>query len=141
MGLKYALDTNVVSAPFRLEPPAGLMGLLLEHAGSIGLPTPVWHELIFGVSIMPRGRRRDALERYFKEVVVPSYPQLVYDRAAAEWHGKERARLSKAGRTPPFLDGQIAAIAATNDLVLVTNNRKDFEGFAGLEFEDWFEER
>ncbi len=141
MGLKYALDTNVVSAPFRLDPPGGLMEQLLEHAGSIGLPTPVWHELIFGVSIMPHGRRRDALGRYLKEVVVPSYPQVAYDRAAAEWHGKERARLSRAGRTPPFLDSQIAAIAVTNDLVLVTNNRRDFAGFAGLELEDWFEER
>jgi len=141
VGLKYALDTNVVSAPSWVEPPARLMELLEDHAGSIGLPTPVWHELMFGVSIMPSGRRRRALERYLKEVVVPSYPQLAYDRLAAEWHGRERARLSKAGRTPPYLDGQIAAIAATNDLVLVTNNAKDFTGFTGLEIEDWSQER
>jgi predicted nucleic acid-binding protein len=36
------------------------------------------------------------------------------------------------------VDGQIAAIAAVNDLVLVTRNVRDFSGFAGLDVESWF---
>jgi tRNA(fMet)-specific endonuclease VapC len=64
-------------------------------------------------------------------------PILPYDEAAAEWHAMERARLAALGRTLPFVDGQIAAIAQTNNLVLVTANAVDFRDFAGLTIEDW----
>lgn len=64
-------------------------------------------------------------------------PILPYNQAAAEWHAKERARLEAIGRTPPFLDGQIAATAKANDLVLVTANRSHFEIFEGLQIENW----
>ncbi len=40
-------------------------------------------------------------------------------------------------RTPTFVDGQIAAIARTRCLVLVTANRRDYELFEGLVLEDW----
>jgi len=49
----------------------------------------------------------------------------------------ERARLAALGRTLPFVGGQIAAIARTNNLVLVTANAVDFRDFAGLTIEDW----
>jgi predicted nucleic acid-binding protein len=42
--------------------------------------------------------------------------------AAAEWHAAERARLAALGKTPPFVDGQITAIAYANSLTLVTLN-------------------
>ncbi|HZQ98784.1 MAG TPA: hypothetical protein VFC93_08205 [Chloroflexota bacterium] len=64
-------------------------------------------------------------------------PILPYDEAAAGWHAMERARLAAHGRTLPFVDGQIAAIAQTNNLVLVTANAADFRDFAGLTIEDW----
>lgn len=64
-------------------------------------------------------------------------PILPYDERAAHWHAVERARLVAAGRTPPFVDGQIAAIAVVNDLVLVTANVADYEPFAGLTVENW----
>jgi len=42
----------------------------------------------------------------------------------ANWHAAERAGLVGTGRTRPYLDGQIAAIAVVN-LILVTNNTSD----------------
>jgi tRNA(fMet)-specific endonuclease VapC len=53
---------------------------------------------------------------------------LDYTTEAADWHAHERARLSQVGQTPPYADGQIAAIAAVNHLV-VTRNVTDFERF------------
>lgn len=41
------------------------------------------------------------------------------------------------GLTPPFLDGQIAAIAYVHDLVLVTSNVSDFQNFEGVDVVDW----
>ena len=66
-----------------------------------------------------------------------SFPVLDYDRAAADWHAAERARLVADGQTPPLTDGQIAAIAAVNDLVLVTSNIRDFQNFQGIRLESW----
>lgn len=62
---------------------------------------------------------------------------LPYDEAAADWHADERARLAAIGLTPPFADGQIAAVAAVNGLVLVTANVADFRHFQGVTVEDW----
>lgn len=58
-----------------------------------------------------------------------SLPVLPYDADAARWHAEQRARLVTAGRTPPFADGQVAAVAAVNGLTVVTRNTADVEGF------------
>jgi len=71
------------------------------------------------------------------EVVSANVPILDYDRAAADWHARERARLEASGRTPPFIDGQIAAIARVADLILVTSNKADFKPFEGLRVQSW----
>lgn len=63
---------------------------------------------------------------------------LNYDLRSAQWHSEERARLSKVGRTPAFVDGQIASIAHCNDLILVTNNVSDFQFFENLGIENWY---
>ena len=52
----------------------------------------------------------------------------------------ERARLAAIGKTPPFVDGQIAAIAAFNDLILVSANVSYFASFEGVRVENWSEE-
>jgi tRNA(fMet)-specific endonuclease VapC len=46
--------------------------------------------------------------------------------------------LDARGLRPPFADGQIAAIAATQALVLVTRNTADFEAFQGFDALNWF---
>jgi tRNA(fMet)-specific endonuclease VapC len=65
---------------------------------------------------------------------IPIFP---YEAAAAEWHGKERARLAREGLTPPFVDGQIAAIARIHDLEIITANTVDYLTFDGLRARDW----
>ena len=135
--MRYLLDTNVVSEPLRPEPSAGVIRRLRDHEGDIAIPAPVWHELRFGCARLARSRRREAIERYIEDVVLESFPVLDYDRRAADWHALERARLSAAGKTPPFADGQIAAIAHVNGLTLVTANTNDFRGFKGLRVRSW----
>ena len=77
------------------------------------------------------------IEGYLREVVGPTLSVFAYDARAADVHASERARLSRLGRTPPFADGQIAAIARVNGLVLVTRNVADFRAFEGLVVENW----
>ncbi len=137
MTLKYLLDTNVVSEPLRPKPSAGVVRRLQKHEQEIAIASIVWHELRFGVERLPRSRRREVVERYLDEVVLPAIPILGYDRAAAEWHARERARLVAKGETPSFADGQIAAIAHVFDLTVVTFNEMDFRRFAGLQVTRW----
>lgn len=137
MTLRYLLDTNVISEPLRPAPNATVLGRLRQHDGTLAIAAVVWHELLFGVTRLPASARRIAIERYLQQVVTVTLPILPYDSRAAAWHAQERARLAAIGRTPPFADGQIAAIAQTNQLILVTFNTADYADFAGLVVEDW----
>ena len=137
MSLKYLLDTNIVSEPLRPKPQRGIVRKLSRHEDEIAISSVVWHELRFGAERLPPSRRRDAIVRYLDDVVLATMPILDYDRAAAEWHAKERARLAARGLTPPFVDGQIAAIARVNDLILVTFNDVDFRQFQGVRVLSW----
>ena len=135
--MEYLLDTNIVSEPLRPQPAPGIMHKLRIHESEAAIPAPVWHELRFGCARLSRSRRRDVIERYLEEVVLASFPVLDYDRDAADWHALERARLSGTGRVPPFVDGQIAAIAYVNGLTLITANTSHFLGFKGLRVQSW----
>jgi tRNA(fMet)-specific endonuclease VapC len=134
--VKFLLDTNVVSELVRPVPDSGVEARFGQHQGASVISVITWHELRFGVARMPASRRRRLLEE-FLETVVGVRPPLAYDVRAAEWHAVERARLEAGGRSVPFADGQIAAIAAVNRLVLVTRNTPDFRVIKGLRLERW----
>lgn len=137
MTLRYLVDTTVLSEPLRPLPNKGILRSLEKHQAEIATATPVWHELAFGAHRLPSSPKRRVIERYLYEVIRPNLLILPYDVAAAEWHAAERARLSRMGKTPPFVDGQIASIAKVNALVLITANVKDFLPFKGIEVKDW----
>lgn len=134
---RFLLDTSTVSAVVWKIPDPGVLKRLTAHGGECAICAPVWHELQFGVRRLPRGKRRTTLERFLEDVVRATLPILAYDARAAEWHAEERARLERAGRNPPFVDGQIAAIAVTSALALVTANPADFKSFKGLQVQNW----
>jgi tRNA(fMet)-specific endonuclease VapC len=132
----YLADTNVLSEGGMPRPNPGVVAAMQRHQHQIVTAAPAWQELLFGVHRLPPSRRRVRLELLLDDLR-REFPILPYDTAAAEWHATERARLTALGRTPPFVDGQIAAIAYTNDLTLVTANVADFTLFRGLRVEDW----
>jgi tRNA(fMet)-specific endonuclease VapC len=134
---RYLLDTNVLSEVSKPTPDAGVLKRFRRHELHVATASLVWNELLFGCHRLPSSKRRDALRAFVDHVLRPSLPVLPYDMAAAEWHALERVRLEKAGTPRPFIDGQIAAIAHVNGLVLVTANVKDFRFFHGLTMEDW----
>jgi len=134
---RYLLDTNILSEPLRPSPSDALMRRLRRCQGQVATGATVWHELLFGCNRLPPSKKRTAIEKYLNAIVWPLVPILPYDASAARWHAAERARLEKIGKTPSFADGQIAAIAAANALVLVTANTEDYAGFKGIEIENW----
>jgi tRNA(fMet)-specific endonuclease VapC len=133
----YVVDTNIVSLPTAPIPDAKAVERLSRIEQVSFLAAPSLSELRWGVLRLPTGTRRDGLMEYLDGFIDRCAGVAVYDEAAAEWHAVERARLGKAGHMPPFVDGQIAAIAAVNNLTLVTQNARDFERFLGLRVEAW----
>jgi tRNA(fMet)-specific endonuclease VapC len=137
VSIQFLLDTNIISEPLRPTPNQKILERLQLHQDEIAIAAVVWHELWYGCARLPASARRTAIERYLHEVVAISMPILPYDQRAAAWHAAERACLAGVGKPPPFVDGQIAAIAKTNDLTLVTINLADYAAFQALQLTDW----
>jgi len=138
MTLRYLLDTNMISEPVRLLPNANVMTQLIEAKSTVAIASIVWQEVLLGCYRMPDSKRRRAIEAYLQEEVKVKLPILPYTQEAAEWFAKERARLIPIGLTPSYADGQIAAIAKVNNLILVTRNVADYANFQDLAIENWF---
>ncbi|MEI8249951.1 MAG: type II toxin-antitoxin system VapC family toxin [Synechococcus sp. ELA057] len=136
--MNVLLDTNVLSEPMRQQPDAAVMAQIEAGGHQLHTASVVIHELRYGVQRLPKGRRRQRLDHYIQAVLASGLTVLPYDTTAALWHGEQRASLEARGVKPPFADGQIAAIAATQGLVLVTRNTSDFELFDGLQLLNWF---
>jgi len=139
MTIKYLLDTNILSEAKRPQPNQKVMENLHLSKQEISTGTMVIHELLFGCLRLPLSKKRRDLEDYLNNVIIAKIPIFDYDLKVAQYHASERARLSKIGKIPAFIDGQIASIAVTNNLILVTNNVNDFINFDGLIIENWFE--
>ncbi|MEZ4656974.1 MAG: type II toxin-antitoxin system VapC family toxin [Caldilineaceae bacterium] len=136
---RFLLDTNTISEPMRPQPDVQVMAKLEEHQTELAIASVVWHELLFGVLRLPISKKRSAIEAYLFQVVAATTTIAPYDARAAECFARERARLAAAGQTPSYPDGQIAAIAAVNDLTLVTRNISDFNAFQNIDIVKWHE--
>jgi tRNA(fMet)-specific endonuclease VapC len=139
-GIRYLLDTNILSEPLAKSPHTGVMEGIRRHAEEIALSAISWQEMLFGMRRLAEGKRRRQIEAYLLHRVRGVLPILPFDQAAAEWQAKVSAELASRGLTPAYADAQIAAIAATQGLILVTRNIPDFAGFPGLTLENWFTE-
>ncbi|MCA1991829.1 MAG: type II toxin-antitoxin system VapC family toxin [Coleofasciculus sp. S288] len=135
---QFLLDTNILSEPLRPVPNPRVMELLARSSGLTATATVAFHEMLYGCYRLPNSRKREVIEAYLREEVEAKLILLPYDTEAVKWHAYERARLVKLGKTPSYVDGQIAAIAVVKNLVLVTNNQADYAEFQGIQIENWF---
>jgi tRNA(fMet)-specific endonuclease VapC len=132
----YLLDTNALSELMRERPNVALEKRLRQRRQSCAIPSPVIDELQFGVSRIANDERRSMYQLWL-EALIREFPIVPFDALCAQWHGRERARLWRAGMPPALYDGLIASIAVVNELTLVTHNTADFSRFAGIALEDW----
>jgi len=137
VNIGYLLDTNVLSELAKREPSMLVEQRLAALQFRCAVAAPTVEELNFGIRRLPPCPKRDMLDSWL-EGVLSNFVLLPYDHYCALWLGRERARLAAMGKPAPRADGEIAAIAAINELVLVTRNTVDFENFSGLRLENWF---
>ncbi len=137
---RYLLDTNILSEVLKPVPSAAVISQINTHSREVATASAVVHEISFGCRRLPvDSRRRLEIQRYLDEVILRELTIFNYDTDAALWHSEQRARLAAQGKSPSFVDGQIASIAYVNNLILVTRNVDDFSGFEGLLVNNWFE--
>lgn len=137
--LKYLLDTNILSEPARQNPNTKVMDRFQQYDGQFATSSIVWHELLYGVTLLPNSKKKLQLQGYLNMLRDNGLIIIPYDFAAATWLAEQRAALRSQGKTAAYVDGEIAAVAAVNSLTLVTRNTDDFKYFENLTLDNWFE--
>lgn len=138
--VRYLLDTNVLSEPVVARPNPFVLDRIKAKGRSLAIAAITWQEVLYGMLLLPAGKRRDQIEDYLFRRIRPALPIIGFEERAARWQAEQRASLRQAGKSPSYPDSQIAAIAAVNELVLVTRNVDDFADFQGLQIENWFDD-
>ena len=134
--MKYLVDANVLSEPTRAAPHPGVVQWLRVNERHIAVDPIILGEVRFGILLLPRGKRRARLERWFDDGV-QSLVCLPWEAETGLRWAQLLATLRSSGRAMPVKDSLIAATALVHDLVLATRNRADFEN-ARVEIVDPF---
>jgi tRNA(fMet)-specific endonuclease VapC len=101
--------------------------------GEIGVSTITVSELQYGVA----KRKNRRLNKQRVEEFLSPLEILPYDEIAAGIYGDIRLQLEKSGEPIGPLDLLFAAQALSRDLVLITNNEKEFKRVNNLKVENW----
>ena len=130
--MKYLLDTNICITLINERPKKVLAHFKRHSLGDIGISNITASELAFGVAKSGSSKNSAALEAFLLPLNVVDY-----DVSAAMIYGDIRATLEKQGKTIGPLDMLIAASALSRQLILVTNNEKEFRRVSKLKVENW----
>lgn len=125
------LDTNMLSAMMSAEPIRKVADWILDQPSEELFTAAVCQaEILSGISILPNGRRRAALEEAARAMFADDFHGRVlpFDTEAAAAYAEVFADRRKAGRRAGTVDLMLAAIARVRGASVVTRNVADFEG-------------
>lgn len=130
---RYLLDTNVISNITKPDPPESLVEWMgVQSDGDLFISSLTVAEICRGILDKPKGKKRERLEAWFAG---PEGPQSLFKGRILPFDEKAalvRARLMSEGRATgkprSDLDMIVAAVAETNECVIVTDNEKHFSG-------------
>lgn len=131
--MEYLLDTNICIYIIKKKPANVFERFKTLKIGDVGISSITLAELQYGVEKSSNiEKNRDALQKFLTPIEIVDFG---YD--ATIEYGKIRTELEKKGTPIGPLDMLIASHAKSMDIVLVTNNIKEFERVSGLKIENW----
>lgn len=130
--LKYMLDTNICIFTIKNKP-EHVRDAFNRHHGQLCMSSVSLMELIYGAENSSSPERNLAVVEGFSARL----EVLPYDEMAATHTGQLRAELALNGTPIGPYDQLIAGHARSRGLIVVTNNRREFDRVAGLRVEDW----
>ena len=123
------VDTNVISE-FMSSPPDDQVREWLnrQQTDTLFLPSIAVAEIVFGLGVMPEGRRKNLLRDRFEQFLALVFADRImpFGESEARVYGEIRARHQAVGRAISNFDAQIAAIARCSGMALATRNVRDF---------------
>lgn len=123
------LDTNVLSEVMRPEPAKEVADWMRRQPAITLFTTTITQaEILYGIQLLPRGKRRTALTSAWHNIQKELDARILpFDSAAAlAFPEIALARRAVAHPISPF-DAQIASIVRANGATLATRNVADFE--------------
>jgi toxin FitB len=124
------LDTNVLSELIKPAPSSTVQGWIAgQTMSSLFTTTITQAEMLLGVALLSRGKRRTGLEEAVAGLFEVDFAGrlLSFDAAAARSFATLAARRRHAGRPMTQLDAQIAGIVHSRGAKLATRNVSDFK--------------
>jgi len=131
--MRYMLDTNICIYIIKKRSERLIGNIMSHELSEIAISSITLSELEYGVekSMYP-DKNRMALY----EFMVP-FDICSFDSKAALEYGRIRSALERKGKVIGPMDLLIGAHARSQDLILVTNNEKEFTRINGLKVENW----
>ncbi len=125
------LDTNVLSEVMKPAPDAEVLAwMAAQPAANLYTTSVTQAEILHGLTLLPAGRRRRALEVAATSMFTEDFEGRIlgFGTEAALPYARIASDRRRAGRPISHFDAQIAAIACSAGAAIATCNRTDFEG-------------
>jgi len=123
---RYLVDANVLSEATKPRPNQRIVDWLAHNEPELAVDPIIFGEIRFGILLLPTGRRRSRLERWFEDGVQRLHCIPWEAPTGLRW-AELLATLRAEGRAMPIKDSLIAATALTHDMAIATLNRRDFD--------------
>ncbi|MFC3414777.1 MULTISPECIES: type II toxin-antitoxin system VapC family toxin [Algoriphagus] len=129
--MKYLLDTNICIHFLR-----GKFGMIekFQELGTenFAISEVTFAELVFGAENSTNPKKNlELIEVFTDQVLILPIFSAIY------LYGKEKARLRSIGLMISDFDLLIGCTAVDKDLIMVTENQKEFERISGIQLENW----
>lgn len=131
--MTYLLDTDTCIYLIKRKPPSAIQRMRSLAVEEIAISTITVAELEYGAAKSQNpDRNRMALLKFLLPFAI-----LDFGQPAATHYGSIRTELESRGTPIGPMDMLLAAQARATDLVLVTNNTREFSRVGGLRIENW----